>query len=150
MAQSLAKVLVHLIFSTKSRRPFITEDVRQELCAYLAGVLRNHQSPALATNAVDDHIHVLFTLSRNYAIKTLVEKVKTSSSKWLKSKGPRFRTFAWQNGYGAFSVSQSAVASARRYIVHQSEHHRRLTFQEEFRRFLERYEVAYDDRYVWD
>jgi REP element-mobilizing transposase RayT len=150
MSQSLAKVLVHLIFSTKHRRPFIATNVREELAGYMVGTLRNLDSPSLLVNAVEDHVHILFSLSRNYAIKTIAEEVKKSSSKWIKTKGPAFRGFSWQAGYGAFSVSQSAVASTRRYIAGQEEHHRRVTFQEEFRRFLEKYEVPYDERYVWD
>jgi REP element-mobilizing transposase RayT len=150
MAQSLAKILVHLIFSTKNRQGLIIPDVREELWAYLVGTLRNLESPSLLINGVEDHVHILFSLSRNYAVKTIVEELKKSSSKWIKTKGPGFHGFAWQNGYGAFSVSQSAVESTRRYIALQEEHHRRMTFQEEFRRFLARYEVAYDERYVWD
>ncbi len=150
MAQSLAKVLVHVIFSTKSRRPFITKDVREELCAYLVGIFRNQGSPALQVNAVEDHVHALFSLSRSQAIKDILEEVKKSSSKWIKTKGVAFEGFAWQSGYGAFSVSQSAVASTCRYIASQEEHHRRTTFQDEFRRFLEKYEVPFDERYLWD
>ena len=150
MAQSLSKILVHLIFTTKSCQPFISKEIREELCAYLVGILRNHESPALSVGAVEDHVHILFSLSRNYAIKSIVEEVKKSSSKWVKTKGPGFGGFAWQSGYGAFSVSQSAMASTRRYIAEQEAHHRRLSFQEEFRRFLEKYEVAYDERYVWE
>jgi REP element-mobilizing transposase RayT len=134
MAQSLAKVLVHVIFSTKCRRAFITKGVREELCAYFVGIHRNLESPAISAGAVDDHVHILFSLSRNYAIKTIVEEVKKSSSKWIKTKDPALRTFAWQSGYGAFSVGQSAVAATKRYIAGQEEHHRRRTFQDEFRK----------------
>jgi len=150
MAQSLAKVYVHLIFSTKGRTRWLTGEVRNELHAYLVGILRNLDSPSILVNSVDDHVHVLFCLSRNHAIKTVVEKIKASSSKWVKDKWPALRSFHWQNGYGAFSVSQSNVRSAKQYIANQEEHHRNMTFQEEFRRFLERYQVAYDERYVWD
>jgi REP element-mobilizing transposase RayT len=146
----LAKIHVHLIFRTKARGPLIPNEVREELCAYFVGILRHHESPALLANAVEDHVHILFSLSRNYAVKTVVEEVKKSSSKWIKTKSPDLQGFAWQNGYGAFSVSQSAVASTRRYIAGQEAHHRRTTFQDEFRRFLEKYEVPYDERYVWD
>jgi len=150
MAQSLAKILVHLIFSTKRRERFITPTVRDELCAYLGGILHNLESPALAIGAADDHVHILLSLSRNYAIKAVVEEVKKSSSKWIKPKGAGLRDFAWQAGYGAFSVSQSAVPATCRYVAGQAEHHRRLSFQDEFRRFLEKYQVPFDERYVWD
>jgi putative transposase len=149
VAQSLAKILVHLIFSTKERQAWIRPDLREELNAYLVGILRNHDSPALAVNCVEDHVHVLFSLSRNYALKAIVEQVKKGSSKWVKTKGPSLADFHWQNGYGAFSVSLSNVASVKRYIAGQEEHHRRMTFQEEFRRFLDKHGVEYDERYVW-
>jgi putative transposase len=150
MSQSLAKVLVHLVFSVKNRRPLLREHVHDELRAYLAGILRNHESPALEIGVVEDHVHILFRLSRNLAIATIVEQVKKSSSKWIKTQGPAFATFAWQNGYGAFSVSQSTASSTRRYIAAQREHHRRVSFQDEFRRFLEKYQVEHDERYLWD
>jgi len=150
MAQSLAKVLIHLTFSTKQHRRLIAEDVREELGAYLVGILRNLDSPALRVNCVEDHAHILFSLSRNYAIKTIVEEVKKGSSKWIKTKGPRFGRFYWQNGYGAFSVSPSNVDAVIAYIENQQEHHRTMTFQEEFRRLLQKHGIEYDERYVWD
>jgi len=150
MAQSLAKVLIHLIFSTKGRRRLIAEDVRDELNAYLVGIPRNCDSPPLRVNCVEDHVHLLFSLSRNHAIKTIVEQVKKGSSKWIKTKGPRFGGFYWQNGYGAFSVSPSNVESVGRYIRNQNEHHRTVSFQEEFRRFLDKHGLDYDERYLWD
>ena len=150
MAQSLAKVLIHLIFSTKGRRRLISDDIRDELNAYLVGILRNYDSPSLRVNCVEDHAHILFSLSRNIAIKTIVEEAKKGSSKWIKTKGPRFRGFYWQNGYGAFSVSPSNVESVIGYIDGQKEHHRTTTFQEEFRLFLQRHGIDYDQRYTWD
>jgi len=150
MAQSLAKVLVHLVFSTKGRRRLITEEIREELSAYLVGILRNHDSPALRANCVEDHVHILFSLSRNHAIKKIVEEVKKGSSKWIKTQGPRFQSYYWQNGYGAFSVSPSNVDAVIEYIGKQHEHHRTVTFQEEFRWFLEKHGIGYDERYVWD
>ena len=149
MAQSLAKVLVHLIFSTKERRCLIAEDIREELNAYLVGVLRNHDSPALAVNGVTDHMHILFRLSRNYAVSTIVEEVKKASSKWIKTKGPLYTRFHWQDGYAAFSIGKSGEQDARRYIASQNEHHRQTSFQDELRAFLQKYDVGYDERYVW-
>jgi putative transposase len=150
LPQSLSRVLVHLIFSTKNREPVLVPEIRTELQAYLAGVLREEQCPALQVGGVADHVHLLFGLSRTLAVAQVVEQVKTSSSKWIKPKGAAFAEFHWQAGYGAFSVSQSNAAAVAQYIRNQEEHHRKLTFQEEYRRFLKRYQVDYDERYVWD
>ncbi|MFC1596430.1 IS200/IS605 family transposase [Planctomycetota bacterium] len=150
MAQSLAKILVHIVFSTKGRQRFICEEIREELHAYLVGVLRNHDSPALLVNSVDDHVHILCRLSKNHAVRTIVEEVKKASSKWIKTKGEAFREFYWQSGYGAFSVSPSKVDSVKPYIADQKEHHRRMTFEEEFRKILQKHGIEYDERYVWD
>lgn len=150
MAQSLAKILTHLIFSTKNRERIIQDDVRDELHRYIATVLKEMESPAILINSVEDHVHILFSLSKNYAIKEIVEKIKTASSKWIKGKGRGYAGFYWQNGYGVFSVSQSNVREVEKYIAKQKEHHKYKTFQEEYREFLERYEVKYDERYVWD
>jgi REP element-mobilizing transposase RayT len=142
MSQSLANILVHLIFSTKHREPWIHDEIRPRLNAYVVGTLANHQSPSVATNSVNDHMHILFAVSK------IVEEVKTDSSRWMKEQG--IRDFHWQNGYGAFSIGQSQVAAVKKYIARQEQHHRRVSFQEEFRQFLERYQVQYDERYVWD
>ncbi|MGH9427044.1 MAG: IS200/IS605 family transposase [Terriglobia bacterium] len=148
MSQSLANILVHLIFSTKHREPWIHDEIRSPLNAYVVGILANHQSPSVAANSVQDHMHILFSLSKNYSVAKIVEEVKTDSSRWMKEQG--VHGFRWQNGYGAFSIGQSQVAAVKKYIAGQEEHHRRVSFQEEFRRFLERYQVKYDERYVWD
>ena len=150
MAQSLARLHVHLVFSTKNRERIITDSVRPMLHAYMATVLQNLDSPADLINSVDDHVHILFDLARTVAISTVVEDVKKSSSKWIKTQGSEFATFAWQAGYGAFSVSESNAQTVRDYIAKQQEHHRRTTFQDEYRLFLERHRVAFDERYVWE
>jgi len=150
MAQSLAQILIHVIFSTKDRYPFLKSDNRAELHAYAAAVLKGMDSPAIRINSLDDHMHALCRLSKNHALCDLVQKLKTSTSKWLKTKGGILTKFAWQNGYGAFSVSASQSAAAIRYIENQESHHRKMTFQEEFRRFLDKYGVEFDERYVWD
>ena len=150
MPQSLASVLIHLVFSTKHRQPFITPAVETELHKYMATVFRGCDSPALLVGGYEDHIHALFSLSRKWAIADVVEEVKTSSSKWIKTKGAEFRQFHWQSGYGAFSVSQSNVEKVKNYIANQKEHHSKQSFQDEFREFLEKHGVEYDERYVWD
>lgn len=150
MPQSLAQILVHLIFSTKNREPLLSDDIRPELHCYMATILKGMDSSAILINSVEDHAHILFHLSKNRALCDVIETVKKDSSKWIKTKGRTFRNFHWQSGYGAFSVSQSNVAQVVRYIEKQKEHHRRRTFQEEFRAFLKRYQIPYDERYVWD
>lgn len=150
MAQSLAKFIAHLIFSTKNRERILTDNIRPELHSYLAAVFVEVDSPALLINSVEDHVHVLFLLSKNQAVCKVTEEVKKSSSKWIKTKGPNYTNFHWQSGYGVFSVSQSNVEDVKAYIAGQKEHHRLKTFQEEFRAFLQKYELRYDERYVWD
>jgi REP element-mobilizing transposase RayT len=150
MPQSLSNVLVHLIFSTKERRPLIRDDVREQLHAYIVGILENQQSSSLCTNSVEDHAHILFVLSKNLPLAKLVQEVKQSSSKWMKDRGDGYKDFAWQNGYAAFSVSESQRDVVREYIRDQREHHAKVSFQDELRRFFERHGVEYDERYVWD
>ena len=149
MPQSLSNVLVHLVFSTKNREPFISKDIRSRLHGYIVGILNHLKSPSFQTGGVEDHIHILFTLNRTTTIAEIVEEVKKSSSKWMKSDAC-VAEFAWQAGYGAFSIGESQVETVVRYIQNQEEHHRKITFQEEYRKFLERYNVTYDEKYVWD
>jgi REP element-mobilizing transposase RayT len=150
MAQSLAKIYVHLVFSTKNREPLVCDDVRNELHAYMGGILRDLDCPPVEINSEPDHAHVLFLLSRTHALSDVTGQLKRGSSAWLKTRGDRFAGFRWQNGYGAFSVSQSGIARVCSYIRGQREHHRRVSFQNEFRAFLRRYDVGFDERYVWD
>ena len=150
MPQSLARLHVHLVFSTKHREPLITDAVRPSLHAYMATVLRNSGCPAVLINSMPDHVHILFELGRTVTVSSSVEEVKTNSSKWLKTQGPEFSRFAWQTGYGAFSVSESNVAAVRDYIANQAEHHQVKSFQEEYLAFLTKHGVAFDERYVWD
>jgi REP element-mobilizing transposase RayT len=150
-AQSLARLWTHLIFSTKERYPFLSEpNVRADMHGYLATLLRTHDCPTLVVGGCADHVHALFSLSRNYSISSIVKEVKRTSSSWIKTVERRYSKFRWQAGYGAFSVSQSHVAQVRNYISRQEQHHRRKTFQDEFRAFLKKYQIEYDERYVWD
>lgn len=150
MPQSLARVLIHLVFSTKNRERLITDAVRDALHAYMAAVLQNLGCAPVLINSVEDHAHLLFDLSRTTSISQAVEGVKKASSKWIKTQGSEFAGFAWQAGYGAFAVSESHVQTVRAYITNQQEHHRKKSFQEEYRQFLERHCIAFDERYVWD
>ena len=148
MPQSPANILIHVIWSTKERRPLIADDMRAGLHGYMAGILKIIESPVLIINSVSDHVHILCQLSKNLAACKLVEEVKKSSSKWMKEQG--VGDFAWQNGYGVFSVSQSNVDTVREYIAGQAEHHKKRDFKDEFREFCKRYNVPIDERYVWD
>src|SRR5437773_12146368 len=139
MPQSLAKILIHLIYSTKNREPFLIEGLRDELHRYTATILKELDSPALLMNSVEDHVHILFSLSRTQQVSHLVQEAKTGTSKWLKTKAPNLARFQWQNGYGAFSVSQSNLDDGLNYIAKQPEHHRKKTFQDEYREFCRRY-----------
>lgn len=150
MPQSLARLHVHLIFSTKNRERLLHERIRPSLHAYMATVLENLECPPVLINSFEDHVHILFDLARTVSVSSAVEEVKTTSSKWIKLQGREFAGFAWQAGYGAFAISESNVSAVRQYIAEQAEHHRRKTFQEEYRQFLERHGVAFDERYVWD
>ena|ERR1017187_3674496 len=150
MPQSLAKNVIHLIYSTKNRTPCLSQEVRADLLGYKARILKEWKSPALLIGGVADHVHVLFCLSKNHALAKVIEEVKKGSSKWLKTQGPEFSAFHWQAGYGAFSVSQSQIDQVQRYIERQEEHHRTRSFQDEFRVFLKRHGMDYDERYLWD
>ncbi len=150
MPQSLARLHVHLVFSTKRRSHWLRDVTRDRLHGYMATILQNLGCPALLINSVEDHVHILFELNRTSALSAVVEPLKTSTSKWIKTQGAEYVEFAWQAGYGAFAVSESNIAGVRRYIANQREHHRNKTFEEEFRSFLERHNVVFDERYVWD
>ena len=151
MAQSLARLWTHLIFSTKNRFPFLTDkSIRREMHAYLAFMFRNYDCETLIVGGVEDHTHSLFALSRNHSIATVVKEAKRTSSGWVKQKSPKLGGFHWQAGYGAFSVSQSNLKDVIAYIENQEEHHKHVTFQDEYRAFLKAYGVEYDERYVWD
>lgn len=133
MPQSLARIVVHIVFSTKNRQPYLRDSgPRRELYVYMATILRdNVDSPAILINGVDDHLHGLVTLGRKFALMKVIEEAKTETSKWVKRQSPQLRGFAWQAGYGAFSVSESNIPQVRRYVENQEEHHKRITFQDE-------------------
>ena len=150
MPQSLSSILIHLVFSTKNREPFITPSIETELHPYMAAVLREIKSPSLAIDGTNDHVHILLSLARTVSVAELVEELKTSTSKWIKTKGWEFRNFHWQKGYGSFSIGQSNVEELRKYIRNQKAHHRRVTFQDEYRKFLRAYGIDYNEEYVWD
>ena len=151
MPQSLAQIYLHIVYSTKHRKPFLKDEkIFQDAHAYLAETCNNLDCPALIVGGVEDHVHLLFAHSRTATVADVVKELKRGSTVWLKSKAPALSEFAWQNGYGVFSIGQSQVEDVRAYIAGQEEHHRKISFQEEFRRLLQRYEIAFDERYVWD
>jgi putative transposase len=149
MPQSLSQIYLHLIFSTKDRRPLLNDEtIRSETHKYLGGTFNNLDCPVLVVGGVADHVHILCRLGRMITVANLIKELKRESSKWLKTKG--VDDFYWQSGYGAFSVSTSQVEEVRKYIVNQDGHHHKWTFQEEFRRLLTKCGVEWDERYVWD
>jgi len=148
MPQSLSKVYIHIVFSTKNGDSTINDDIRTELHSYVIGILSNLGSFVNEIYANPDHIHILCSLPRTITIAQLISKIKTSSSKWIKTRG--ISKFSWQDGYGVFSVSSSKVETVKKYIRNQPDHHKKATFQDELRRFFKEYGVDYDERYVWD
>ncbi|BBO22588.1 MAG: hypothetical protein AMXMBFR19_16290 [Chthonomonadaceae bacterium] len=148
MPQSLATVLVHAVFSTKERTPWLTPTIRQELHPYIVGVLANIGCPSIQTGGVEDHVHILFRLSRKMSLAQVIEKTKTSTSKWMKTKG--VAAFTWQAGYGAFSVGPMEADGVIAYIKGQEEHHRKISFQDELRGMLREAGMEFDERYFWD
>jgi len=148
MPQSLAKVNVHIVFTTKYGQQLINDEVRDELHSYVVGVLSNLGSYTYEIYANPDHIHILCTLPRTITMADIVSKIKTTSSKWLKNKG--IPDFYWQDGYGIFSVSSSKVEAVKKYIKNQPQHHKEVDCKDEFRLFLKENGIEYDERYVWD
>jgi len=150
MPQSFTQLYAHLIFSTKNRESLIDENIRQRLHGYLASLIRDLDSPHVVAGGIADHAHIVFDMGKMHAPVEFVEKVKKESSKFIKTLGPTYANFYWQRGYGMFSVSPTHLAEAEAYVRNQEEHHRKQTFQEEFRAFLDRYGIDYDERYIWD
>ena len=150
MAQSLSRILLHVVFSTKNRKRSIASDLAESLHAYLAGACRALGSEAYRVGGTEDHVHIACTLPRTLTVSKLLEEMKKTSSAWFKSKDSRCQGFAWQAGYGAFSLGQSQLAALVQYIDTQQEHHRSTSCEEELLAFFKRYGVEYDERYLWD
>ena len=148
MSQSLAKNYIHLIFATKYRENIIKQTDLSELYAYITGILNHIDCPMICIGGTTNHVHVLCVLNKNMALSKMVEEVKRSSSKWIKSKDPFYRQFGWQNGYGAFSVSQSKVEIVVKNIQNQEEHHKKMLFVDELKMFLREYDVEYREEYL--
>ncbi len=150
MPQSLSFVLVHIIFSTKDRRPFLNDTIRPEMHSYLATVLSTSENACVRVGGVADHVHIAVYLARTESMARLIERLKVSSVKWIKTKGPEFAKFRWQRGYAAFSVGLGDRSALIRYIDDEAKHHARRDFQAEMRAMLAKYGVAFDERFVWD
>lgn len=148
MPQSLSRINIHLVCSTKNRQPLITPAHRDRSFQYLGGTLNGIGCPVIKVGGVADHVHLLFVLARTMSVSEVVEELKKESSKWAKQH--IHAEFYWQNGYGAFSVSPSNVPQLETYIANQEQHHATMTFQDEFRELLRRHGIDFDERYVWD
>jgi REP element-mobilizing transposase RayT len=150
MPQSLSQVILHIVFSTKDRRPWLDLEIRPRMHAYLATVCRDCNCEAYRVGGVADHVHIAARLARTISQAELLEKIKKTSSAWIKEQGERYAGFYWQGGYGDFSIGWSQLEDLIHYIDRQEEHHRRQTFQEEYRDLLRKYHIEFDERYVWD
>jgi REP element-mobilizing transposase RayT len=150
LAHTFTNLLVHIIFSTKGRVPFIDSELKPQLHAYIGGIIRAEHGKAYAINGMADHIHILASLPPTIALSDAMRTIKTNSSRWVHEQWRTKSTFGWQTGYGAFSVSQSSAPEVVNYIAAQEEHHHRMTFQEELLAFLERHGIKYDERYIWE
>lgn len=150
MNRTYSNLLVHLVFSTKNYRPLIDNEIRNELCAYFHGILKDRGCRILAANGPEDHVHLLVSLAPKVSVAEAARLLKTNSSKWVHEKWPAKRSFAWQAGYGVFSVSSSNAPDVRKYIANQRHHHKKVSFQEEFRLFLKKHGVDFDDAHIWD
>ncbi len=156
MPQSLARISLHLVFSTKDRRRvFLTRQMRDTVAGYITGIGKNLGCPVIRVGVVTDHVHILYLQSRTEKIADVVATVKRESSSWIKDQewahmNPDFAQFHWQNGYGIFSVSESKLLEVSQYIDGQMEHHKKISFQNEYREFLKRHNLSCDERYVWE
>jgi putative transposase len=149
MAHSYISALYHVVFSTKERRKFINADLQARLWPYLGGIARENDMKALAIGGVEDHVHLLLSLPSTLTFAKAMQLIKGGSSKWIHDEFPALQEFAWQEGYGAFSIGISQIDDTKRYIANQAEHHRKVSYQEEFIAFLERHGIEYDPRYIW-
>lgn len=150
MAHSYTRLYYHVVFATKNRHPWITAAIQQRLYDYMGGIIKGENGDLLAAGGTDDHVHLLLSLHPQTSVANAMRLIKTNSSKWIHETFPDQTKFAWQAGYGAFSVSRSNVDNVTQYIANQEEHHRRLSFQDEFVEFLKRHEIEFDPRYIWE
>jgi putative transposase len=150
MSQSLADMILHIVFSTKGREPFIKPSIEEELYAFISGFCKKVNSPIIKINGVEDHVHILLSLGRTISVSKLVGDIKANSSRWIKTKGQEYNQFAWQAGYGVFSVSRLNINGPLNYIANQKKHHKKITFKEEYLMFLNKAQIQYEEKYLWD
>ena len=150
MSQSLSKIYLHLVFHIKSTSVLIRDEDRKSLYAYMGSVIKSNHSIPIIINGTLNHVHILCVMSKNIALAKLVEEIKRHSSRWIKTVDGYYKTFAWQGGYGGFSVSPSVHDKTKRYIENQQEHHKEISFQEEYLSFLKEYGIEYDEKYLWN
>ena len=149
MSQSLSKMYVHAIFHVKNNDILIRPEDDDELYAYIGGVIKLSKSIPIIINGIDNHIHILCIMSKNICLADLMQDIKRNSSRWIKTKGDHYKNFAWQGGYGGFSVSPSKVEVVRKYIENQKNHHKMQTSQDEYIPFLKEHDVDYDENFLW-
>lgn len=149
MSHSLSKLCVHIVFHTKYNQDLIDAEIEAELYAFIGGVIKENQSIPIKINGIENHIHILAIMSKNIALSKFVEEIKRKSSRWIKTKGEKYRNFAWQGGYGGFSVCDSSLNRLILYIANQKVHHKKITFQEEYENYLKEHNIEYDERYLW-
>ncbi len=150
MPQSLFKILVHIVFSTKNRADLIAPEIENDLFGYIHGIVENNGSKLIIANGTTNHIHLLVSLVKKIDIPELIGDIKRDSSRWVKEQNGGYSNFYWQKGYGAFSIGQSQVPTVINYIKNQKEHHTKQDFKDEYRALLKKYEIDHDERYVWD
>jgi putative transposase len=151
MPQSLVQIYLHIVFSTKRRKPFLqNNEIREKTYAYMAGICKKLECPAIIVGGTEDHVHIFNRLSKNITVANFLRELKRSSSGWIKTLSSTLSSFYWQNGYGAFSVSPKHTDNIKNYILEQAGHHHHESFQDEFRRLCRIYDVEIDERYVWD
>ena len=149
MSHSLSKLYVHLIFHVKDEQVFIRPEDEKELYAYMGGIIKQTSSDPIKIGGVGNHVHILANMSKNISLSKFLEEIKKNSSRWIKTKNAYYKNFAWQVGYAGYSVSQSKVEVVKRYIERQKEHHKKISFREEYLKFLREYSVGFDEKYLW-
>lgn len=149
MAQSLSKLYLHIIFHIKNSSVLILKEDKKDLYAYIGSIINDNNSIPIQINGMDNHLHILCVMSKNISLAKLVEEIKRHSSRWIKTRGSHYKQFAWQGGYAGFSVSQSLHNKIKRYIENQEEHHKKITFREEFVASLKGYGIDYNEKYLW-
>lgn len=150
MSQSIFKFLAHIVFSTKNRADLIAPEIEEGLFSYIHGIVENNNAKLIIAGGTANHIHLLVSLPKKIDISELIGDIKRDSSGWIKKQDHQFNNFYWQRGYGAFSIGQSQVETVKNYIKRQKEHHKKRDFKDEFRALLKKYEIEYDEQYVWD